>query len=266
MPNKFPQVSVVIPAYNSEKTVLKALDSVLKQSFQDFEIIVVNDGSIDSTLKVVEDFKKNNCGSLSIITTKNHGVSAARNAGIRASNGEYIALLDSDDYWHPQKLHSQLAILRNKSIRIDFLTCLRNNEVIGFPYRFHNGLAKVTLRKLLLKVVGQTSTAIFRKEIIHEVGLFDESQRYSEDANFWMRVSINHNFFIEDKSYVTTGDGKSSFGESGLSSNLLQMEMGARKNILEIYHRREITTLEFYAFYSFAVFKYYFRKLKVSLR
>jgi glycosyltransferase involved in cell wall biosynthesis len=262
-------ISVIIPMYNSEDTINPCIESVLKQTYKGkVEVIVVNDGSIDNSKTILEKIIKNNNSDIDIqlINKTNGGVSSARNTGLRIAKGDFIALLDSDDEWYPTKLEKQLDLFSNNDSDIDFLTCLRNNEVINFPYKFKNNLAKVTLKKLLIKVIGQTSTAVFKRKILTDVGFFDENQRYSEDANYWMRVSINHNMYILNENLVTTGGGKANFGESGLSSNLVAMEMGARKNIKDMYSVKQINKLEFCLYYSLAIFKFYIRKIKVALQ
>lgn len=262
-------VSVIIPAYNASNTIVRALDSVYAQTYRTIEIIVINDGSKDNTLSLIKQYKesKENIDFKFIIIDKpNGGVSTARNAGLRVSKGDFIAFLDADDEWYQNKLERQLNVFSNNKLNIDFLTCLRNNEVINFPYKFKDKLAKVTLKKLLIKVVGQTSTAIFKRIILKDTGFFDENQRYSEDANYWMRISINHNMYIMNENLVTTGGGKANYGESGLSSNLVGMEMGARKNIQDMYNVKQINKIEFCFYYALAILKFNIRKIKVALK
>lgn len=162
----------------------------------------------------------------------------------------------------PKKIEKQLEILRNPALTVDFLTTLNNNETIGFPYRFGKGaLARITVRKLLVKIVGQTSTAVFRRKILENTGFFHEDQRYSEDANFWMRATKKNNMYILKDSLVICGGGKRSFGESGLSANLREMESGIQKNLLEMYRARRIFLPEFLFFFLFSKLKYFRRIL-----
>ncbi|MED5290016.1 MAG: glycosyltransferase family 2 protein, partial [SAR324 cluster bacterium] len=100
-----PQVSVILPSYNRSQSVGLAVESVLKQSFRDFELCVVDDGSEDNTVEILDSIP----GSFNILQLrKNAGVSHARNCGIRSTDSEWIAFLDSDDVWHPQKLEKQI--------------------------------------------------------------------------------------------------------------------------------------------------------------
>ena len=108
-------VSVIIPTYNREKTILRAINSVLDQTYKEIELIIVDDGSIDNTRKIVESL---NCQKIKYIYQKNGGAAKARNTGIIAASGEYISFQDSDDYWYPEKLEKQLAELEDKNADI----------------------------------------------------------------------------------------------------------------------------------------------------
>src|SRR5690606_11108433 len=215
------KISVVIPMYNSEKTIERALDSVISQTYAgEIEIIVVNDGSTDNSAEIVENYNKErpNC-RIQIINQHNGGVSKARNTGLKHATGDFIALLDSDDEWIPEKTSIQMQYF--DSGNIDFVTALRNNDKISFPYSVNErGYVEVTLNKLLFKIVGHTSTAIFKRKILEKHGYFDENQRYSEDANYWMKVSHSSVMIMLNKKLVITGGGKPSIGHSGLSSNI----------------------------------------------
>ena len=261
-------ISVIIPFYNAENTILAALDSVKKQEGNfDFEIMVINDGSKDKSEILVRNFQKDNPDlKIELINQKNGGVSVARNTGMKNSKGNYIAFLDADDVWLPQKTERQLKFLINENDKIDFITSLRNGEKIWFPYSISkNNLAKITLCKLLLRIEGQTSTAIFKKKIIENTGFFDENQKYSEDANYWMRISKNNNMYILAEDLVFTGAGKKSYGESGLSANLQEMEKGIQKNIKEMYVTKRINFMQYFFFLLFSKLKYVVRIFKNKL-
>ena len=258
-------ISVIIPLYNAENTILAALDSVKNQEGDfDFEILVINDGSTDKSAEKVQQFIDENPQlNIQLIHQYNKGVSSARNAGLRLAKGEWIAFLDADDVWLPQKTERQLKFLINENDKIDFITSLRNGEKIWFPYSISkNNLAKITLCKLLLRIEGQTSTAIFKKKIIENTGFFDENQKYSEDANYWMRISKNNNMYILAEDLVFTGAGKKSYGESGLSANLQEMEKGIQKNIKEMYLTKRINFSKYFFFFLFSKLKYLLRIFK----
>lgn len=254
-------VSVVIPMYNSAGTIERALKSVCDQYYKgQIEIIVVNDGSTDNSQNVVENFIHDHPNNdVKLINQENGGVSKARNTGLRNAKGDYIALLDSDDAWNLNKIERQIFIM--ETYNFDFICGLRNNENVKFPYRVKNGVSIMTLRKLMIRIVGQTSTSIFKRKILDNTGFFDEQQKFSEDANFWMRISLNNRMGILNEQLATTDND---YGQSGLSSNMNEMEKGVHKNINEMFYKKKINFIEFLFFKSFAKFKYMVRMLKVK--
>ena len=257
-------VSVIIPMYNAENTITKSIQSVLNQTYKGkLEIIIVNDGSNDKSKEIVEGLIEANTSEINIklVNKENGGVSSARNTGLRLAKGNFIALLDSDDEWLPEKLERQIHYLEDRNF--DFVATCRNNEKIGFPYTIiNNEYAKISLKKLLIRVVGQTSTAIFKKQVLSNTGYFDESKRYSEDASYWMHISLKNKMIILNESLVFTGGGKPAVGFSGLSANIEAMEEGVRKNIIEMYTLGNINFFEFKIIWLFSKIKYYRRKIK----
>ncbi len=262
-------ISVIIPLYNAEKSIKKTLNSIKNQTWNgDFEIIVVNDGSTDQSLEIVAHYSKENFNqNIIILTQENGGVSKARNAGLKIANGEYIAFLDADDEWLPAKTERQIKYLTDKNFKIDFLTSLWNDEKISFPYSIDpkSNLVEITLNKLLLKITGQTSTAIFKRKVLENTGFFDEDQRYSEDANFWMRVTKNNKIFLLPENLVIAGGGKKPFGFSGLSANLREMEKGIQKNILEMHQTQRINNVQYLFYFVISKLKYFIRPFRAKL-
>lgn len=262
-------ISVIIPVYNAEKSIEKSLNSIKNQTWNgEFEIIIVDDGSTDQSRNIIESFiQKNPNLNITLISQENGGVSKARNSGLKISTGEFIALLDSDDEWLPEKTATQMNILTDEHHEIDFLTSLWNDEKISFPYRIssENKLVEITLKKLLLKVTGQTSTAIFRRKVLKNTGFFDEDQRYSEDANFWMRISENNKMYLLPEKLAIAGEGKKSFGYSGLSANLQEMEKGIQKNILEMFQTNRINFADYLFYFVISKLKYALRPLRARL-
>ena len=250
-------ISVVIPMYNAAKTIERALNSIKDQTFKCYyQIIVVNDGSKDNSQEIVEKYIADHPElNITLINQLNGGVSKARNTGLKHASGNFIALLDSDDYWLKNKIDIQVKYF---SLGYDFVCALRNNDIISFPYKIENNIADISLRKLLFKVVGQTSTALFKKEILDNVGLFDENQKYSEDANLWMRISLKYKMIIINEKLVATDND---YGKNGLSSNIAGMEKGVRKNINEMRQKHRINLFEYYFFSLFSELKYIRRKL-----
>jgi len=187
-----PLVSVVIPAYNCEKYLREAVDSVLAQTFSDYELIVVNDAATDSTPGIIAEYERT--GSVRAVThSKNRGLSAARNSGIREARGEYITFLDADDVWRPEKLEHQVKILKAHPE----LVLLGSRELFfpdGSEYEFPELPAEPRLRRLrwqdlLLGPCGLSpSNAIMKRDCFDEVGGFDESLTAVEDRDQWIRI------------------------------------------------------------------------------
>ncbi|MBL4677495.1 MAG: glycosyltransferase family 2 protein [Mucilaginibacter sp.] len=147
-------ISVVIPMYNAEATIIRTLESVLQQDYKgSVEIIVVNDGAKDNSLAVLTNYvDTKGLNNVTIIDKPNGGVSTARNAGIKAAKGDYIALLDSDDVWLPQKLRKQVEVLTTYP-DIDFLGTNRNDEYFpNFYFKKFGHLTTISARLLLYKV------------------------------------------------------------------------------------------------------------------
>lgn len=258
-------ISVVIPMYNSKDTIQRALQSVVDQDYKGlFEIIVVNDGSKDNSMEVVELFiERNKSSNIVLISQLNGGVSKARNTGLKNVTGNYIALLDSDDAWFPNKISSQMHILENNS-NIDFIGTAF--EGFYFKNNAEGELINVKFKKLIFKNYFQPSTVLMKKSIIDKIGLFDESQKYAEEGNFFFRVSQEFNCFFYNKKLIVYGDGKMGFGESGLSANLKEMEKGELKNLKFAYKNNWISFWIYIFAVSFSLCKYVRRIIIVQLR
>ena len=188
-----PRVSVVIPAYNCEDYVAEAIDSVLRQTFKDYEIIVVNDASTDATPQILRAYERN--GDIRVVThEKNKGLAAARNSGIRAAHGRWITFLDADDVWRPEKLQYHQNILdRNPGLVFISNNGMRFNcgeEVVFPPLPEDPVLKRIKWKELLLgRGPFSGSNATVKRECFEEVGLFDESLRAAEDRDMWMRIA-----------------------------------------------------------------------------
>ena len=252
-------ISVIIPVYNAEKSIEKTLNSIKNQTWKgDFEIIIVNDGSTDESKNIIENFQGQNPGmNIKFIHQENGGVSKARNTAMKAAIGDFIALLDSDDEWLPEKTERQIAYLENDNFEIDFLSTRRTNNQLLFPYKSTvNNLAQITFRKLLFRNEAQPSTVIFKRKILENTGFFDDLQKYAEDVNYWLKISLKNKMYILDEELVLAGGGKRTFGVSGLSANLQEMEKGFQKNLKEMYALKRINTIEFLIYSFFYKIKY----------
>lgn len=187
-----PMVSVVIPAYNTAGFIGACLDSVLGQSFQDFEILLVNDGSPDTELleKHLEPY------SMRVRYWKqaNRGPSAARNLAIGEARGRYIAFLDSDDFWLPQHLATQIAILQaDQSLGLVYGDCLlrRNGTTIGRAFDREPQVHAVNFENLLQEECTViTSATVASRQAIIQAGFFDETLKRCEDFDLWLRLAF----------------------------------------------------------------------------
>jgi glycosyltransferase involved in cell wall biosynthesis len=187
---EIPQVSVIIPTYNRSWCLAEAVDSVLSQNFSGFELIVVDDGSTDETPQLLKGYGD----ALRVLRQDNHGVSAARNAGIAASRAGLIAFLDSDDLWLPDKLGRQLEFFHSHA---DALICqteelwVRNGCRVN-PGKRHRKRGGMIFEPSLELCLVSPSAVMVRRELFDRVGLFDESLPACEDYDLWLRVSCRH--------------------------------------------------------------------------
>lgn len=190
-----PFFSVVMPVYNREKYVAKAVDSVLSQSYQDFELIIIDDGSTDSTGDVIRSYSDER---IKYLRQNNAGPSSARNNGIKNSGGKYIAFLDSDDWWLKDKLKKvREAVEENPDTKI-FHTLerwFRGGKHLNQKKRHRPPSGYFFSRALELCCVS-LSTAVVKKDIFDEHGLFDETYPACEDYEFWLRVSPREKIYL----------------------------------------------------------------------
>jgi glycosyltransferase involved in cell wall biosynthesis len=188
-------VSAVIPAYNYARFVGRAIDSVLAQTHRDIECIVVDDGSTDDTPDVLARY----AGRIHAIRQENRGLSAARNAGIKAARGEVIALLDADDEWKPEKIATQLPAL-DGGPEVGVVGCAcevvdgdGKHQYDAFqPSPGRGGPALRAIATRTSWVSGSASAALIRRQVLDQVGLFDESLTAAEDWDMWLRICADH--------------------------------------------------------------------------
>jgi len=194
-----PKVSVIIPSFNCESYIAETINSVLNQTFRDVEVIVVDDGSTDRTREIVAAFG----ASVRLVAQDNAGRCAARNRGIREAGGEYICLLDHDDYWFADKLARQMAEFQRHpeagGVYSAFIFwCGDNDDQFSSPHSFDltvyqdgidSDFSGWIYHQFLLDCYMLTSTAMFRAEVFQRCGVYDESLPYSEDWELWLRIA-----------------------------------------------------------------------------
>ncbi len=196
-----PLVSVIIPAYNAEKYVIEAIRSVLDQDYQPIEVLLIDDGSEDSTVNLVKD----NTPQVKIIQQANTGVAAARNTGLRYASGEFISFLDADDGWFSGKLTAQVNYLQqHPEVGLVFhkwfvwkpdgtgLYVKPQGLPVPVLGEINSLLSGWIYPQLLLDCVIHTSTVMMRREVAKVTGFFETTLINGEDYNYWIRVSRNY--------------------------------------------------------------------------
>ena len=182
------KVSIIVPVYNGESRLRRCVESILHQDYPDLEVILVDDGSRDGSLSIMEEYARLD-NRVKAIHKENGGVSTARNAGIKAARGKWIALLDSDDVWLPNKIEAQWKQIE-KHPEIKFIGCNRNQENLHYGTKVTDELYRLNLKQILIKMWPHTSTALIRRSVFKETGLFNEKQKYAEDGEMWNRIAI----------------------------------------------------------------------------
>lgn len=186
------KVDIIMPAYNSGKYIANAIESVLAQKYEDLKLYVVDDGSVDDTKLIIETYINKNPGKIAYSFQKNKGPAAARNKGISESNGEYIAFLDSDDIWYPEKLEKQISLFNNKNTGFIYCDNYFVDEQRGI-FQSYSRNVKLLSGDILLDLFCDffiiTSSIVLRRECINQVGLFDEMLIVGEDYDFFLRLA-----------------------------------------------------------------------------
>ncbi len=192
-----PKISVVIPVYNKANYVGQTIQSVLKQTFTDYELILVNDGSSDASLAVLQNFKANN---IKLIDQTNKGLCAARNIGIQAAQGEIIALLDADDLWEKQHLQSIYELSINfpeaHLYGCAYLEVFKNGRAVAPKINLDTDKQQLLIKDFFTASLYQPlvppSSFAFKKNIIDKIGGFDEAVTYFEDVDFYIRAHLKY--------------------------------------------------------------------------
>ncbi len=198
------KVSVVIPTFNRKDFVLEAIDSVVNQTVNPFEIIVVDDGSTDGTGELI----KKKYPDIVYVYQENRGVSAARNNGIKIAKGDYIALLDSDDLWKKKKLEKHIDFIKqNPQFRVSQTdeVWIRNGRFVN-PMKKHKKYGGFIFPQCLPLCIVSPSAVIIEKGVFDDYGFFDETMPACEDYDMWLRVSAFEPIgLLEEKLIVKRG-------------------------------------------------------------
>jgi len=227
------KVSVIIPTYNRRGIISRAIDSVYSQTYKNIEIIVIDDGSTDET----SSFLRSKYPNITLLRTNNEGVAFARNKGINASTGKYVAFLDSDDYWCPEKISKQInSFLDNDKIGMNIVEndLLTEEGILIKPYDKKNRLFNnESLVCNIFKNSGvATPCVMVKRSVLDDVGLFNTNLKVGEDDNLWMRITSVYSVSFIDESLAIIDVRKSGLSRGNMASeNLLS---AAKQSILII--------------------------------
>jgi len=202
---KKPFVSVIIPAFNRAAFLREAIDSVLAQTYEDFELIVVDDGSTDNSRSMLDSYKDR----LSCILSGNEGPGAARNKGIAAAAGDYIAFLDSDDLWLPKKLAVQVRFFRENPEQRVCQTeeiWIRNGTRVN-PMKKHKKHSGWIFVHCLPLCMVSPSAVMMRRSLFEELGPFDEAYPACEDYELWLRIAARYPVYLIDTPLIIKRGG-----------------------------------------------------------
>ncbi len=198
-----PTVSVIITTFNRRDFVGEAIESVLRQKFYDYEIIVVDDGSTDGTCDALKKYN-----NINYCYQENQGISRARNQGIKLARGEFISFLDSDDLWLPKKLSIQMAVMEKDPERNVTYTdeiWIRKGKRVN-PKKKHQKYSGWIFGRCLPLCIISPSSVMLRRQVFDEVGCFDENLLVCEDYDLWLRISAHFPvLFIDEKLIVKRG-------------------------------------------------------------
>lgn len=225
-----PNVSVVVPVYNGATTVKQTIESVLQQTYQNFEIIVVNDGSQDETLAVISSIQDER---IKVFSYSNAGLSASRNHGFARACGEFVAFLDADDLWTNDKLELQLkALEQNPQAFVAYSWTDHIDECGKFlrPASYTSLNGNIYERLLIGNFLACGSNTLIRTQALKEVGGFDESLNSAEDWDMWLRLAARYEFVVVPRPQVLYR-----ISPYSMSANISKMETASLQVIERAY-------------------------------
>jgi glycosyltransferase involved in cell wall biosynthesis len=252
-----PKISIVIPVYNGEKTIRETLDSVFAQTFQDWELIISNDGSSDRTLELIEAISD---PRLQIISDTNAGLSVSRNRGIKIATGEYISFLDADDLWSPDKLEAQLqALEKHPEAAVAYSWTDYIDESGNW---LHSGLhlspeGNVLPELFLQNFLENGSNLLVRREAIDRVGYFETSLTSAQDWDLYLRLADLYYFVPVSRVQIFYRILSTSFSTNlnrHHSQGLLVIDRALQRNPTSLEPLKQKTLAHFYKYLACKVF------------
>lgn len=254
-----PKISVIIPTYNRAWSIIPCLESVATQSFQDFECLIVDDGSTDNTEQLVLGFIKslefppsssrnpslvgNHASQYTYLKISNHGVSYARNYGVKhsSSTARYVAFLDSDDQWHPQKLHQQFNYHQDNSFRISQTneTWIRRGVEVTPPKHFQKIEGEQFVANLKNCMISPSSV-FMEKSLLAEFDGFNEDYPACEDYDLWIKVTAQYPVGLLRQKYLTKYGGH----DDQLSTTSDILDLYRMKAIFNLLKTKKLTVFQ----------------------
>ncbi|NJL78661.1 MAG: glycosyltransferase [Richelia sp. RM2_1_2] len=219
-------ISVIVPVFNGERTIEETIKSILNQTFSNIEIIIINDGSTDTTLEILENIYDSR---IKIFSYPNAGLSVSRNRGISQAKGEYISFIDADDLWTADKLELQWQVLQSNS---QAAVAYSWTDYIDESGKFIKSGRRIKVngdafRKLLItNFLENGSNPLIRQQALEKVGGFDESLAAAEDKDMWLRLAANYEFVCVEKPQILYRTSTNS-----MSTNLKRQETASLKVI-----------------------------------
>ena len=235
MKNRDEKVSVIIPTYNRGWILKRAIDSVLMQDYKTFELIVVDDGSTDDTQDVIEKYGD----KIVTIYQENRGVSAARNTGIKYSNGSFLAFLDSDDSWMEGKLKAQVNFFNENQSSVICQTeeiWIRDGKRVNPMKKHRKKSGDIFFESLNLCLISPSAVMI-RRSLLDEVGLFDEDLPSCEDYDLWLRILFKYPADLIETPYLHKYGGH--FDQLSKAPGLDKYRILSLNNLMEKMHLKE---------------------------
>ncbi|OYD96672.1 glycosyl transferase family A [Nostoc sp. 'Peltigera membranacea cyanobiont' 210A] len=228
-------ISVIIPAYNSEKTIRETIESVLNQTFANFELIVINDGSQDSTLEVVTQIQDSR---IKVFSYSNAGGNVSRNRGLHRAVGEFVSFLDADDLWTPDKLQSQLQALQENTtatVAYSWTDYIDENGEIVLSGTHITANGDIYEKLLLTNFLENGSNPLIRREALIKLGGFDESLSAAQDWDMWLRLACQFDFVCVPSVQILYR-----ISANSVSANLIRQEKACLQVLERAYKERPL--------------------------
>ena len=225
------KVSVIITTYNRSKLLKRAIESVLSQTFKDFEMIVVDNGSTDNTKEIAKDY------NVKYIFQENSGGAAKpKNTGIKVAQGKYIATLDDDDEWLPTKLEKQIELLENSDFDVVGCNILINGKIKYKIPKYKN----LFERMLVTDDMGTGSAIVYKKKVFDEAGLFDENLKSGQDKEMRIRLARDYKFGFVDEYLINYYTGHDNISNVGLDISKREKDWEYIYNKYKRYYNKKL--------------------------